>query len=65
LPNGKPSGLRCPHLTDQNLCSLFGKPERPAICSSFQANPDCCGTSQAEAFELIDFMEWFTAPNTN
>jgi hypothetical protein len=52
-------------LTDQNLCSLFGKPERPAIGSSFQANPDCCGTSQAEVFELIDFMEWFTAPNSN
>jgi hypothetical protein len=64
LPKGKPAGVPCPHLTDQNLCGLFGKPERPAICSRFQANPDCCGRDRAEAFELIDLMERLTAPNT-
>jgi len=62
LPNGKPAGVRCPHLTEQNLCALFGKPERPAICSSFQAQPDTCGDNRAEAFRLIDLMELHTAP---
>ncbi len=63
LPNGKPAGVRCPHLTEQNLCALFGKPERPAICSRFQANPDTCGGSRAVALVLIEEMERITAPD--
>ena len=62
LPNGKPAGVRCPHLTEQNLCALFGKPERPAICSSFQASPDTCGSSRAGALMLIEQLERVTAP---
>lgn len=30
---------KCKALTEDNKCSLFGKPERPSICSSF----DCKG----------------------
>jgi len=64
LPQGKPAGVRCPHLNQENLCALFGKPERPAICSSFRPNPDTCGSTRTEAFELIVNMERFTAPNS-
>ncbi len=28
MPEGKPAGERCLHLTVDNLCDLFGKPER-------------------------------------
>lgn len=29
----------CPHLTDENKCDLYGKPERPDCCVNFPENP--------------------------
>lgn len=60
LPNGKPAGVKCPHLNTNNLCNLFGKPERPKICSDFQPSIDFCGNSREEAFELITNLEIIT-----
>lgn len=62
MPNGKPAGTRCLHLGDDNLCQLFGKPERPAICSSFQPALDACGATRSDAFRLIAELEAATAP---
>jgi len=62
MPEGKPAGVRCLHLGGDNLCQLFGKPERPAICSSFRACPEFCGQSGAEAMELIAEAERRTKP---
>jgi len=64
MPNGKPAGKRCDWLdTDTNLCGLFGLPERPAICSSFQADVSICGTNKEEATKLIRWYERETKPN--
>jgi len=63
LPKGKPAGVRCPYLTDNDLCSLFGKPERPRVCSSFPAMMDVCGQSKEEAIQLIREMERLTTPD--
>jgi len=65
MPNGKPAGVPCAHLTEDGLCDLFGKAERPAICSSFSASPDVCGANREEALKLIEEMEKATAPNKN
>ncbi|MBK9141202.1 MAG: YkgJ family cysteine cluster protein [Candidatus Melainabacteria bacterium] len=62
LPQGKPAGVTCPHLTRNNLCALFGKPERPEICSRFQPSLDICGGSRDEAFSLIALLEKATSP---
>ncbi len=62
MPDGKPAGVRCPHLSEANLCKLFGKPERPKVCSSFQPSLDVCGTSREEAFFLISRLEVNTKP---
>lgn len=35
----KPVGLRCPHLTDDNLCSVYA--HRPQICRDFAADEVC------------------------
>ncbi|MCK9818061.1 YkgJ family cysteine cluster protein, partial [Pseudomonas sp. MAFF 302046] len=32
MPNGKPAGERCIHLSVEHLCALFGRPERPPVC---------------------------------
>lgn len=63
MPQGKKAGERCLHLGSDNLCGLFGKPERPAVCSSFQPHADTCGQSRQEAFFLISEMEVATRPS--
>lgn len=43
LPNGKPAGVRCTQLTEDNRCMMFGDPRRPAVCSSLRATVEMCG----------------------
>jgi Fe-S-cluster containining protein len=57
MPDGKPAGLRCIQLTEYNLCSLYGKPERPEFCASYRASEDFCGGTRGEALELIAVLE--------
>ncbi len=35
----KPLGLRCPHLTEENLCSVYDR--RPEICRNYSADEVC------------------------
>ncbi|HTN30467.1 MAG TPA: YkgJ family cysteine cluster protein [Pseudomonas sp.] len=61
FPQGKPAGERCPHLSDDNLCQLFGLPERPMVCSAFHADPSVCGNDREEAVRLLGWLEQATA----
>ena len=65
MPKGKPAGMRCVNLTEDNLCSLFGMPERPSVCSSLQPMKDMCGESNEEAFTLLSVMEILTNPQNS
>ncbi|MCG7495843.1 YkgJ family cysteine cluster protein [Vibrio sp. Of7-15] len=60
MPNGKPAGVRCIQLNDNNLCALFGKPERPQVCHHFKACPDVCGTTTQQALDNITELENIT-----
>ena len=62
LPLGKPAGLRCPHLTEEITCALFGRPERPGVCGSLQPAPEMCGASAGEAMATLIRWESLTAP---
>lgn len=62
MPDGKPAGVRCAHLTDDNLCALFEDPRRPPVCSALAASPEMCGANAAEAFERLHALEVATAP---
>lgn len=64
MPNGKPAGVRCLHLTEENLCALFERPERPAVCGEYQPSPDFCGESREGAMRLISAAELLTRPKT-
>ena len=55
MPLGKPAGVRCIQLNEDNLCKLFGKPERPAVCLKFQADVDIC--SNSDELALINLVE--------
>ncbi|KAB8144449.1 YkgJ family cysteine cluster protein [Chloroflexia bacterium SDU3-3] len=62
MPDGKPAGVRCIQLSEDNRCRLFGRPERPAVCGSFRPSPETCGATDAEALATLTLMERATAP---
>jgi Fe-S-cluster containining protein len=57
MPEGKPSGVRCIQLNAENLCMIFGKPERPVVCGGFAASVDVCGQTNTQAIWLITELE--------
>lgn len=63
MPEGKPAGVRCVQLTDDNKCGLFGKSERPAVCVSLRPSEDMCGNSNEHAFDYLSTLERMTAPD--
>jgi hypothetical protein len=62
MPGGKPAGVRCAQLTLDNHCALFGRPERPAVCSSLRPSAEMCGRSDQEAMIVLTLLERATAP---
>lgn len=62
MPNGKPAGVRCVQLTDDNRCQLFGKPERPAVCVQLRPNREMCGDSSQAALIYLTQLEEMTTP---
>lgn len=63
MPQGKPAGVRCIQLTDDNRCKLFGRPERPAVCVNLRPNTEMCGTSDREAMDFLADLERATVPD--
>jgi len=62
MPDGKPAGVRCIHLTDDFRCALYGKPERPAVCNSLRASEEMCGATREEALAYLERLERLTRP---
>ena len=62
MPNGKPAGVRCIQLQDDNRCGIFGRPERPACCGGLQPSEEMCGSSRQQAMLWLDELERATAP---
>ena len=63
MPDGKPAGVRCVQLSDQNLCLIFGQPTRPEVCGRLRPEPSMCGNSRAEAIAQIAVLEAATRPD--
>ncbi|HEY8329144.1 MAG TPA: YkgJ family cysteine cluster protein [Rhodanobacter sp.] len=61
MPGGKPAGIRCVQLTDDNRCAIFGRAERPAVCASLRAEPAMCGTDRTHALAWLARLEAATA----
>jgi uncharacterized protein len=62
MPNGKPAGVRCVQLDDDNRCQIFGLPERPAFCGSLQASDEMCGENRQQAIAWLSQLEEITKP---
>lgn len=65
MPNGKPAGARCLHLTRDNRCGLFGKPERPEVCQRLRPSEEMCGRSREEALVYLTWLERATTPTAH
>lgn len=62
MPGGKPAGIRCIQLTDDNKCRLFGRPDRPTFCIGLKPSDEMCGKNPAEAMAFLEFLEKATKP---
>lgn len=62
MPLGKPAGVRCAQLGEDERCLIFGRPERPAVCSSLQPEPMMCGESREQAIRWLKLVEEITSP---
>jgi hypothetical protein len=61
MPDGKPAGVRCIHLTDDYKCALYGDPSRPQVCVDFKPEPEFCGSTREEALRILSSIS--DAPN--
>lgn len=57
MPNGKPAGVRCIHLTDDLRCAIYNSPDRPSVCEGFMADREVCGKSRYEALSILTNLE--------
>ena len=62
MPNGKPAGVRCIHLDDENKCKIHMSPDRPLVCINLRASFDMCGSCREEALKTLSEWEKLTAP---
>lgn len=63
MPNGKPAGVRCVQLDEQDRCKIFGQPERPAFCAGLQPSIEMCGENTAQAIAWLTHLETLTKPD--
>ena len=62
MPDGKPAGVACLHLTEERRCALFGQSERPVFCSGLKPEPEMCGDDRTEALAWLARLERITRP---
>jgi Fe-S-cluster containining protein len=60
----KPAGVRCVQLDAAGRCLIFGRPERPAVCSSLAPSPTMCGQNAEQALTYLLRLERDTAPRS-
>ncbi|PKM87310.1 MAG: zinc/iron-chelating domain-containing protein [Firmicutes bacterium HGW-Firmicutes-12] len=63
MATGKPAGVRCLQLNNDNKCLLYGKPERPAVCLGLKPSADMCGRNYKEAMANLEYLEKATEPD--
>jgi uncharacterized protein len=56
MPDGKPAGVRCIHLTEDLKCAIFYDPSRPAVCDSFKAELLFCGNTSEDAKNVFEWL---------
>jgi hypothetical protein len=65
MPAGKPAGVRCIQLDNENKCLLYRSPKRPAVCLGLKPSADMCGRNYEEAMANLKFLEEATRPDNS
>lgn len=63
MPHGKPAGIPCVQLLDDQRCALFGHPSRPAVCAGLRPTPAMCGADRGHALAYLGELEHLTQPD--
>ena len=53
MSDGKPSGIRCIHLSDDFKCAIYNDPLKPKVCNEFKAEREFCGYNREEAMMIL------------
>jgi len=61
MPDGKPAGVRCIHLTVENDCKIHDQPDYPAVCRNLKPSTEMCGESFDEAMKYLIKLEKLTS----
>lgn len=64
MPDGKPAGVSCAHLSAGMRCILFGDTRRPALCDAFKPEHEFCGDNREQALIRLTQLEVQTSPDT-
>lgn len=62
MPNGKPAGVRCVNLTEENLCAIHDKENYPEVCRNIKPSLEMCGNNNEHAFSYLQKLEQLTKP---
>jgi uncharacterized protein len=65
MPQGKPAGIRCIQLNEDNKCKIFGQSNRPNVCLGLKASKEMCGASFEDAINFITTLEEQTKPSSS
>ena len=64
MPDGKPAGVRCVNLSDDNECTIHDQPDYPEVCRKLTPDAEMCGATFAEAMIYLTELEILTTPDT-
>jgi uncharacterized protein len=59
MPQGKPAGVCCIHLTEDYLCKIYDDDLKPEVCSKFIFDEELCGKNREEAMKNLEAFERF------
>jgi uncharacterized protein len=62
MPQGKPAGVRCAQLMEDERCAIFGKAERPLFCGGLKPSAEMCGSTREQALQWLSKLELATRP---
>lgn len=63
MPDGKPAGVRCVQLLEDQRCGIFLDPRRPKVCAGLQPNAEMCGTTREYALTWLADLQRATEPS--
>jgi Fe-S-cluster containining protein len=62
MPGGKPAGVKCVHLSEDNLCTIHDAEDYPPVCKNFSPSEEHCGKNTEEAMKNLARLEEETRP---